>query len=60
MKRNLRLCLLALLLSTPFCLMAQSPARYGFLNRAAVIAILPETARTRISTPKSRKTSLPS
>ena len=47
MKRNLRLCLLALLLSTPFCLMAQSPARYGFLNRAAVIAILPETARVR-------------
>ena len=47
MKRNLRLCLLALLLSTPFCLMAQSPARYGFLNRTAVIAILPETARVR-------------
>ena len=47
MKRILRLCLLALLLSTPFCLMAQSPARYGFLNRAAVIAILPETARVR-------------
>ena len=47
MKRNLRLCLLALLLSTPFCLMAQSPARYGFLNRAAIIALLPETARTR-------------
>ena len=47
MKRYLLLFLLSLLSGTPLCLMAQSPARYGFLNRAAVIALLPETARTR-------------
>ena len=47
MKRFFRLFLLTLLVCAPLSLFAQSGARYGYLNRAAVIALLPETARVR-------------
>ena len=47
MKRFFRLFLLTFLVCAPLSLFAQSGARYGYLNRAAVIALLPETARVR-------------